>query len=223
MNVTVGGTQSQGAQSAGVLQVSGAANLGGNLAVTLAPGVQITATDKIAISSAASFDGRFANVINGGRLATSDGSGTFQVNYGAASAYAPGTLILSDFEQTGANIVPAFFSGEANLGSAYYLAFRNGNVFGYYSFLSDPHYIFHFDMGYEYVFDAHDGQDGVYLYDFASSTFFYTSPTFPFPYLYDFSLNSVLYYYPDPNNPGRYNTNGTRYFYNFATGQIITK
>ena len=96
-------------------------------------------------------------------------------------------------------------------------------MFGYYSFLSDPRYIYHFDLGYEYVFDAADGNDGVYLYDFASQTFFYTSPTFGFPYLYDFSLNSVLYYYPDPNNPGRYNTNGTRYFYNFATGQIITK
>jgi hypothetical protein len=31
----------------------------------------------------------------------------------------------------------------------------------------------------------------------------------------------VLYYYPDPNNPGHYTTN-PRYFYNFATGQIIT-
>ena len=82
-----------------------------------------------------------------------------------------------------------------NLGSAYYLAFSNGNIFGYYGFLSDPHYIFHDDLGYEYVFDAADGQDGVYLYDFASSSFFYTSPTFPFPYLYDFSLNTVLYYY----------------------------
>ncbi len=152
--------------------------------------------------------------------------GTFQVNYGPASAYAPGTLILSDFVQTGANIIPSFFTGQVNLGSGTdYLAFRNGNVFGYYGFLSDPRYIFHDDLGYEYVFDAKDGQDGVYLYDFASSHFFYTSPAFPFPfpYLYDFTLNTVLYYYPDPNHPGRYNTDGTRYFYDFATGQIITQ
>ena len=99
----------------------------------------------------------------------------------------------------------------------------DGNYFGYYSFLSDSAYIYHFDLGYEYVLDANDGNDGVYLYDFASSTFFYTSPTFPFPYLYDFTLNKVLYYYPDPNNPGHYNTNGVRYFYDFGTGQIITK
>ena len=53
--------------------------------------------------------------------------------------------------------------------------------------------------------------------------FFYTSPEFPFPYLYDFTLKTVLYYYPDPNNAGRYNTDGVRYFYDFATGQTITK
>ena len=118
----------------------------------------------------------------------------------------------------------SFFTGETALGSgAYYLSFATGNYFGYYSYLSDPRYLYHFDLGYEYVFDANDGKQGVYLYDFKSNSFFYTSPTFGFPYLYDFSLNAVLYYYPDPNNPGRYNTNGTRYFYNYATGQIITK
>lgn len=119
---------------------------------------------------------------------------------------------------------PFFFDGETALSNGvYYLSFPSGNPFGYYSYLTDPRYIYHFDMGYEYWFDAADGKGGVYLYDFKSSSFFYTSPSFPFPYLYDFSLNAVLYYYPDPNNAGHYNTNGVRYFYNFATGQIITK
>ena len=120
---------------------------------------------------------------------------------------------------------PSFFSGEAAVGSGvYYLAFpTDGNIFGYYSYLPNRNYIYHFDLGYEYVFDAMDGQKGVYLYDFASGTFFYTSPGFGFPYLYDFTLNTVIYYYPDPNNPGHYNTGGIRYFYDFATGQIITK
>src|ERR1022692_1824743 len=118
---------------------------------------------------------------------------------------------------------PAFFTGEVALSNGvYYLQFPNGNLFGYYSYLSDPHYIYHFDMGYEYLFDANDGQSGIFFYDFASSTFFYTSPSFPFPYLYDFSLHALLYYYPDTNNPGRYTSN-PRYFYNFATGKIITK
>ena len=118
----------------------------------------------------------------------------------------------------------AFFADEVPVGGgADYLQFPSGNYFGYYSFLSDPNFIYHFDLGYEYVFDAADGKAGVYLYDFKSSTFFYTSSSFPFPYLYDFSLNSVLYYYPDPSNAGHYNTNGIRYFYDFNTGQIITK
>ena len=82
----------------------------------------------------------------------------------------------------------------------YYLSLPNGNPFGYYAYLYDPHYVYHFDMGYEYVFDAADGKGGMYLYDFKSGGFFYTSPTFAFPYLYDFSLNTALYYYPDPGN-----------------------
>ena len=119
---------------------------------------------------------------------------------------------------------PAFFDGEMALSDdVYYLSFANGNPFGYYAYLADPRYIYHFDLGYEYWFDAADGMSGVYLYDFASGTFFYTSPGFPFPYLYDFTLNTVLYYYPDPNNAGHYNTDGTRFFYDFATGQIVTK
>ena len=118
-----------------------------------------------------------------------------------------------------------FFNGETALSNAvYYLSFpAAGTYFGYYSYLSDPRYIYHFDLGYEYTFDANDGHRGIYFYDFASKGFFYTSPSFPFPYLYDFSLNSVIYYYGDPNNPGRYNTNGTRFFYVFNTGQIISK
>jgi N-acetylneuraminic acid mutarotase len=117
---------------------------------------------------------------------------------------------------------PAFFTGEIALGGGwYYLQFANGTPFGYYSYLPNQNFIYHLDLGFEYLFDANDGHSGIFFYDFASNHFFYTSPSFPFPYLYDFSLNTVLYYYPDPNNPGHYTTN-PRYFYNFATGQIIT-
>ena len=142
--------------------------------------------------------------------------------------YTSGALKMSNFVFVNSVVrqsAPDFFRGEVALGSGvYYLAFSGtGNPFGYYSYLSDPSYIYHQDLGYEYVFDAQDRNAGVYLYDFASNSFFYTSPSFPFPYLYDFKLRAFLYYYPDPNNPGRYNTDGTRYFYNFSTGQIITK
>jgi plastocyanin len=114
-----------------------------------------------------------------------------------------------------------FFAGEVPLANGvYYLQFSNGTPFGYYTYLTDPRFIFHFDMGYEYWFDANDGHNGVYFYDFMSNHFFYTSPSFPFPDLYDFSLGTVLYYLPDANNPGHYSQN-PRWFFNFATGQWI--
>ena len=119
---------------------------------------------------------------------------------------------------------PSFFTGEVALSEGvFYLGFANHNIFGYYTYLSDPHFIYHYDLGFEYVFDAADGHSGVYFYDFKSGDFFYTSPTFGFPYLYDFNLKTALYYYPDPVNPGRYNTDGIRYFYRFDTGTIIVK
>ena len=116
-----------------------------------------------------------------------------------------------------------FFNGEVPLANGvYFLQFPNGTPFGYYSYLSDSRFIFHFDLGYEYVFDAGDAANGIYFYDFKSGSFFYTSPSFGFPYLYDFGLNAVLYYFPDTNSPGSY-TKNPRYFFNTATGQIITK
>ena len=145
----------------------------------------------------------------GGVLLGSDGS-----LYGTSGNVASKLTLVSH---------PAFFTGQASLNNeVQYLSFPDGAYFGYYSFLADPAYLYHFDLGYEYVLDAADGSDGIYLYDFASGGFFYTSPTFPFPYLYDFGLQSVLYYYPDLSNPGHYTSN-PRSFYDFATGQIITK
>ena len=146
--------------------------------------------------------------------------GRFYLPTTQGGAAAAGTLDAFTVTQ----LHPAFFDGAVALdNNVQYLAFPAGNIFGYYTFRSDANYLYHFDLGDEYVINTNDSQNGVYLYDFKSGSFFYTSPSYPFPYLYDFSLGAVLYYYPDPNNPGRYNTNGTRYFYNFATGQIITK
>jgi len=116
---------------------------------------------------------------------------------------------------------PAFFNGETALGGGfYYLQFANGTLFGYYSYLSNQNFIYHIDLAFEYLLDANDANHGIYFYDFASRSFFYTSPTL-FPFLYNFSLNAWLYYLPDANNPGRY-THNPRWFYNFATGQWIT-
>jgi hypothetical protein len=115
----------------------------------------------------------------------------------------------------------AFFNGEASLGNGvYYLALPNGNVFGYYSYLTDPHYIYHFDAGYFYIVDAGDANGGMYMYDFLSRHWWYTSRTFAFPYVYQFVTSSVLYYYPDQNNAGHYTTH-PRFFYDFGVNQIM--
>ena len=117
---------------------------------------------------------------------------------------------------------PPFFAGEQPVSSDfYYLVFPGGNPFGYYSYDFFP-YLYHADLGFEYFLDAGDAAHGVYLYDFASRGWFYTSPNFPFPYLYDFSLNAVVYYYPDPERGGHYTSN-PRYFYDFTGGEIIAK
>jgi hypothetical protein len=106
---------------------------------------------------------------------------------------------------------PAFFTGEIPLPFGwYYLQFPNGTPLGYYFYFSDPHFIYHIDLGYEYVMDAYDGYNGIYFYDFASGAFCYTAPIF-FPYFYDFTLDAVLYYLPGTHNP--------RWFLNLATGQ----
>ena len=70
--------------------------------------------------------------------------------------------------------------------------------------------------------DAQDGRAGVYLYDFQSGAWWYTSPGFAFPYLYDFARQAVLYYYPAPGQPGRY-TSAPRWFFDFGAGKIIAQ
>ena len=116
------------------------------------------------------------------------------------------------------NTLPAFFTGQVSLGSGvYYLQFSNGNLFGYYNFPSFP-FLYHYDLGFEYFFDG--GNGAVYMYDFSSGHWLYTSSGL-FPYLYDFSLNNWLYYFPATNNPGHYTTN-PRYFCDLTTGMIIT-
>ncbi len=116
---------------------------------------------------------------------------------------------------------PAFFHGEMYLSNGvYYLTFSDGNPFGYYSYAYFPN-LYHFDLGFV-AFDAADDRvNGAYLYDFTSGAWWYTNPAL-FPYLYDFGLNAWLYYFPNPNDRTHYTT-APRYFYDFGTGQIITR
>jgi hypothetical protein len=128
---------------------------------------------------------------------------------------------IPDFSDALLQSFPPFFDGAAALANnVYYLTAPNGNIFGYYSMLYYP-YVYHFDLGFEYFIDANNAGHGGYLYDFSSDTFFYTEPNL-FPYIYDFKLGSWLFYYANTSSPGRYTSN-PRYFFNFNTGQIITK
>ena len=73
--------------------------------------------------------------------------------------------------------------------------------------------------------EANDGKDGMFLYDFASQRLllhFSPSPSRSLTCMIS-RLRTTVYYYPDPNNPGRYNTDGVRYFYRFDTGAIFSK
>ena len=49
------------------------------------------------IQTTAAITGAFLGAPNGSRLNTADGLGSFVVNYGAGSAYAPSAVVLSDF------------------------------------------------------------------------------------------------------------------------------
>ena len=107
---------------------------------------------------------------------------------------------------------PPFFSGEVSVGSSvYYLVFPDGNLFGYYTYLSGG-FIYHYDMGYEYVLPSNDAGGDVYLWDNQSGHWWYTGPSL-FPNLYDFTLGAWIYYFPDASNPQHYTTNPRKFAY----------
>ena len=103
--ITVGGTASQGSGSPGVLQANGAATLAGKLSLAFAQNAVLPgSSDTLTILSAgSSLSGSFANVASGSRLTTTDGRGSFRVNYDAGTH----TVILSDFLLPGQMDVPA--------------------------------------------------------------------------------------------------------------------
>ncbi len=84
------------------LGVGGGAALAGTLSLRFLDGFEafVTPTTTFTVltaSGAGGLTGAFANVANGAQLATSDGRGIFQVNYGAGSAFAANSVVLSNF------------------------------------------------------------------------------------------------------------------------------
>jgi hypothetical protein len=118
------------------------------------------------------------------------------------------------------DIYAAFFDGQVSLGSGWYYLSMTNQFFGYY-LMTDYPYVYHMDLGWEYFIDAHNGEQGAYVYDFQTGHFWYTSPQL-LPNLYDFSLQAWLYYFPDTTRIGHYTTD-PRYFYDFGNKTIITQ
>lgn len=84
------------------LEITGALDLaegGPELRISLVgqPDQLILPSSTFKIITSSNLTGRFANVANGGRLETSDGLGSFQVNYGPQSAFETNAVVLSAF------------------------------------------------------------------------------------------------------------------------------
>ncbi len=80
------------------VEVTGIANLGGALELSMLPGFTPSPSNTMTILSAGSLLGTFDNISPGGRLDTIDGLGSFLVNYGAGSPFSATSIVLSDFE-----------------------------------------------------------------------------------------------------------------------------
>ena len=109
------GGATQGTQY-GYLNVSGAATLGGTLQLTLINGFVPTNLQTFTIlSNSTPLTGTFGNAANGSRLTTTDGGGSFVVNYGAGSSFASTAVVLSNFtpvpEPTAVLLTAAFATG----------------------------------------------------------------------------------------------------------------
>lgn len=80
------------------LTISGVLTLGGTLVLEMANGfeAQISGSETYTLVASGEISGVFANIANGQRLLTDDGTVSFQVNYGADSIFNPDDLVLSD-------------------------------------------------------------------------------------------------------------------------------
>jgi hypothetical protein len=162
--------------------------------------------------------------VNLAALGANPQPGTLDGSFTVSSVDSSNALTVTVILTT--STVQPFFITEVNVGNGvWYMAFPDQTLFGYYAFTSgtattSAAWIDHFDMGYEYVLPA-DFQGNVYMYDLTSGHWWYTGSA-TFPYVYDFTLASWLYYYPSATNPTQHYSTAPRYFYNFATGKIIT-
>ena len=110
-----------------LVNVHGAALLGGNLQVTLATSFVPTNTNTFHILEAiGDITTSFANVANGQRVLTTNGLGSFRVSYGPASAFGPlaaNDIILDDYNPI---ILPGDYNNNGTVDAADYVLWRKG-------------------------------------------------------------------------------------------------
>jgi hypothetical protein len=101
----------------------GMANLGGELRLALLGGfVPSASTNFTVLTAPDGIAGAFSNVANGQRLTTTDGNGSFQVNYGLGSAFDPNQIVLSSFA---AVPLPGDYNHNNVVDGADYVVWRN--------------------------------------------------------------------------------------------------
>jgi T5SS/PEP-CTERM-associated repeat protein len=109
------------------VRVTGNAFLGGDLELALVNGFVPSSANTFTILHAdLDLFSAFANVANGQRLTTSDGLGSFLVNYGPGSAFDPDQIVLSAF-------LPGDYNGDGTVNAADYVVWRknDGTQAGY--------------------------------------------------------------------------------------------
>jgi len=99
------------------VNVNGDAIIDGELELALVDGYLPPSDTDFIVFNADNLLGIFENVANNERLATTDGSGSFLVNYGVGSAFDPTQIVLSDFEQT---FLPGDFNNNGIVDAADY-------------------------------------------------------------------------------------------------------
>ena len=110
------------AASADFVNVTGFADLGGNLQLKLLGGFLPSQTSSFTIFDSRGITGSFANVANGLRLATADGLGSFVVHYGAGSTFDPTQIVLSNFLVAA---IPGDYNQNGIVDAADYTVWRN--------------------------------------------------------------------------------------------------
>lgn len=96
LSLSIGGTGPGSTHD--LVSVSGDVQLDGQLALNLTDGFTPDASDELTVFASGTLLGFFDNVNTGQRLDTSDGRGSFVVNYGIGSPFDETRIVLTDFE-----------------------------------------------------------------------------------------------------------------------------